>query len=114
MSKTRTKPAARSAEPKKDETLGELILPVFNDLVRQLALEENRPGEVARTILRAERDDKRESVKDLAVALMREITKAMPKTRKRDPKTGDYIMGVDIPKEWLAKSKGGSTASAGA
>jgi hypothetical protein len=76
------------------------VQPLFNDLVRKMAIDEGRPSEIARKILRAERDNTRESVKDLVCPLMMEIFKAMPKARKRDPKTGDYIMNVDIPKEW--------------
>jgi len=93
--KKRVKPSKASSE------LSELsIMLLWADILKDLAMEENRSGQIARSILRAERDGHGESVRPLVEALGAAIVKAMPKLRKKDAKTGRWILNLDLPAEF--------------
>jgi hypothetical protein len=84
----------------KSSELSELaIMLLWADVLRDLAMEENKAGQIARMILRAERDGQGDAVKHLVEALGLAIVKAMPRLRKRDA-AGRWRLDLDLPAEW--------------
>jgi hypothetical protein len=92
MSPTKSKPSSELSE------LALVLL--WADVLRDLAMEESRAGQQARTILRAERDGQGESARHLVEALGRAIVQAMPRVRTKDPQTGRWRLNLTLPEDW--------------
>ena len=90
--------------PDSKETASELselaLVLLWQDVIRDLAMEENRAGQLARTILRAERDGCGEQVRHLVEALGSAIVQAMPRVRTKDPQTGRWRLNLTLPADW--------------
>src|SRR5579872_1433393 len=96
-------PSGPTAQSKIDEwstrqdapTDDQLLTLLCADVLRELALHENKAGEVARTILRAQRDGQSASVQHLVVPLAVIIARAIPRIYRKDAKTGRFVLDIE-------------------
>lgn len=96
-----TKPkSTKQSVSSPSQALAEFAAILLADVIRDLSLDETKAGRIARMICRAERDGKSASVRRFTEPLGLAVLKAMPNIRKRDKKTGRWLLNFSLPAEW--------------